>query len=738
MSSALFNSPYFRRALALAAISFCALPPASAQTRRQPRSLITGRVDESRLHRLAGNTRSQANSANDRGRVPGDLAMEHMLLQLQRPAEQEQALNEFIDQAHDPNSPNYQKWMTAEQFGASFGPAASDIAAVTGWLESKGLTVNSVSPSGMQIDFSGSAENVQAAFHTEIHYLRVNGATHLGNMTDPQIPEALAPAVAGVVSLHDFSPRAMRRVKPNYTYGSGSQTYQALTPADLATIYNFTPAYQAGYTGKGQTIAVIEDSDLYSTADWSAFRTTFGLDKYSGTLTTVHPTASGGAACVDPGHSNGDDGEASLDAEWAGAAAPDATIMLAACASTRTTFGGLIALQNLVNGANPPSIISISYGECEAENGAAANAAYSKIYQQAVAEGISVFVSAGDEGAASCDAGNSAATHGIGVSAFASTPYNVATGGTDFGDTLRSATSLYWGTTNSATYGSALSYIPEVPWNDSCASALLSGYLGYSAGYGASGFCASTKAQNDGLVQVVAGSGGPSGCATGSASATGVVGGTCKGYAAPSWQTGVAGLPGNGVRNLPDVSLFAGSGVWGHYYVFCWSDRRAGGAACTGAPSTWAGAGGTSFTAPILAGVQALINQKMGKAQGNPNYGYYKLAAAEYGTTGSASCTSSNGKSVGGDCTFYNVTEGDIAVDCAGSTACYGATTTTVTTGGGRRGGGGGTQTMNVEDGALSLSTSSYSPAYGTAAGWNFATGIGTVNVYNLVKNWPQ
>lgn len=729
-------TPFARRALALAAVLSCALLPSSAQTRRPSRPLITGRVDESRLHRLAGNTRSQANSANDRGRVPGGLAMEHMLLQLQRPAEQEQAVNEFIDQLHDPHSPNYQKWMTPEEFGKAFGPSATDIAAVTQWLEAKGLTVNSVYPSGMIVDFSGSAAKVQAAFHTEIHYLHVNGADHLGNMADPQIPEALAPAVAGIVSLHDFSPRPMRRAKPNFTYTSGSQTYHALTPADLATIYNFAPAYQAGYTGKGQTIAVVEDSDLYSAADWTAFRTTFGLSGYSGTLTTVHPSAAGGSTCADPGRNNGDDGEASLDAEWAGAAAPDATVMLAACASTRTTFGGLIALQNLVNGANPPSIISISYGECEAENGAAANAAYNRIYQQAVAEGISVFASAGDEGAASCDAGNSAATHGIGVSGFASTPYNVATGGTDFGDVAQNSTSLYWNNTNTAAYGSALSYIPEIPWNDSCASTLLAGYLGFGAGYGASGLCASTSARSDGLVQVVAGSGGPSGCATGAPSATGIVGGGCQGYAAPSWQTGVAGLPSNGVRNLPDVSLFAGTGVWGHYYVFCWSDRHQGGASCAGDPSTWAGAGGTSFTAPILAGVQALINQKMGKAQGNPNYGYYKLAAAEYGTTGSATCTSSSGGSAGGGCTFYNVTEGDIAVDCAGSTACFGSTTTTTTTGGGRRGGGA-TQTVNADDGALSLSTSNYSPAYGTAAGWNFATGIGSINVFNLIKNWP-
>ena len=207
--------------------------------------------------------------------------------------------------------------------------------------------------------------------------------------------------------------------------------------------------------------------------------------------------------------------------------------MVAACADTRVTFGGFIAMQNLINGSNPPSIMSISYGNCEAENGASSNASISSLYQQAVAEGISVFVSAGDEGAASCDAGGTSATHGIGVSAYASTPYNVAVGGTDFSDTLDGTTANYWGSTNSATYGSALSYIPEIPWNDSCAGSLLSNYLGFSTVYGTGGFCNSNTARSDGLVEVVAGSGGPSNCAAGSPSNFGVASGSCQGVAKP-------------------------------------------------------------------------------------------------------------------------------------------------------------------------------------------------------------
>ncbi len=687
-------------------------------TGRSARGLIVARIDESRLQRIEGNTRSAANSQNDRGRVPEDLSMDHMLLQLQRSPEQERAVEKFINSLQDASSPNFHQWLTAAEFGERFGASQADIDAVTGWLESHGLTVHSVYPSLMTIDFSGTAGQVRSAFHTEIHYLEVNGQGHIANMSDPRIPEALAPVVAGVVSLHDFRPRTMSRPRAEYTYTSGGATYQAVVPADLAKIYNLNPLFTAGIAGQGQTIAVVEDTDLYGTADWTTFRSTFGLSSYqTGSLTTVHPApASGANNCTDPGvPSGGDDGEAILDAEWASAAAPGAAIQVASCSDTRTTFGGLLAIQNLVNGKNPPPIISLSYGECEAENGAAANAAYNAAFQQAAAEGVSVFVSAGDEGAASCDAGASGATHGIGVSAFASTPYNVAVGGTDFGDTVAGTNGAYWNSANTSTDGSAKSYIPEIPWNDSCASSLLASYFKFSTTYGSSGFCGSSTATQDGLQVVAAGSGGPSGCATGSPSTAGVVGGTCKGYAKPSWQTGT---PKDNVRDIPDVSLFASNGIWGHYYVYCWSHTRAGGAACTGAPSGWSGAGGTSFSSPIMAGIQALVNEHTGSKQGNPNSVYYQLAKAN------PPCNSSLGNSNSSSCIFYNVTQGDNDVNCSGTVECFGATTSS------------GRHSSPSSNGALSTSGTSYAPAYTAGSGWNFATGIGSVNAYNLVMGW--
>ena len=690
----------------------------------QPGARIAVKVDETRLATLAGNVRPEATTAHDLGIVADAMPLAHMQLLLQRAPEQDRALASAIDALHDPKSSTYHQWLTAEQFGTQYGVAQADITTVTNWLTTRGFKVNRVYANALTIDFSGTAGAVRDAFHTEIHRLSVKGERHFANMSDPQIPAALAPVVKGVVSLNDFRPRAMvkRAQKASFRRQdaeSGSNTN--LAPADLATIYNFTPVFASGNTGQGQSIVVVEDTDLYSAQDWTTFRSRLGLSGYtSGSLVQMHPGAvkAGDNNCADPGI-NANAIEAEVDAEWASAAAPSAKIIVAACADTSTVFGGLIALQNLIDSKTPPPIVSMSYGECEAGLGTAGNAAYSAAYQQAVAEGVSVFVSAGDDGAASCDAGQNGAYDGIAVNGFASTPYNVAVGGTDFSDVSAKTTSSYWNSN-----GAALSYIPEIPWNDSCAGSVILGYLGQSVAYGSAGFCNNSVTYEFSLNATTAGSGGPSNCASGSPTlSSGYISGpgTCHGVAKPSWQTGVVGLPGDGVRDLPDVSLFASNGFWGHAYVECYSDIANGGSPCTGTPDNWTLLGGTSISAPILAGVQALINHKTGATQGNPNYVYYQLAATEYGSGGSSSCNSSNGSSVGSSCIFYDVTQGDIVVNCFGFD-CYGATGTT----------------SSFYYGVLSTSSSTNSPAYRATTGWDFATGIGTVNVANLVNAWSS
>ena len=701
-------------------LSFCALMPGviaeTIQNVPAARVLITQPIDANRLYTLTGNTHGEANAENDKGKVPDSFAMNHMLLQLRRSPEREQALKTFMEQQTDSKSPYFHKWLTAADLGRLYGPAQRDIETVSEWLRSSGFTVNTIYPSGLTIDFTGTAGQVLSAFHTEIHALSVNGKDHIANMSDPRIPVALAPAIAGVASFHNFLPGKMRRPRARYTVSQNNATYQLVSPADLATIYDLKAAFSAGYTGEGQTIAVVEDSNLYSTADWNTFRSTFGLSEYSsGSLETTHPQPGNGVSnCSDPG-TNGDDDETTADAEWSSAAAPGAKIVVATCSDTSVTFGGLIAVNNMINSSAPPQIISVSFGFCEAGNGVTMNATYNAAFQQAASEGVSVFVAAGDSGAAGCDGdiGFSAAVHGIGVSGFASTPYNVAVGGTDFADTYQDTSKTYWSSTNSSTYGSALSYVPEIPWNDSCAGSILAVFAGYSTGYGSAGFCGSSMAQQDGFLELSAGSGGPSGCATGAPAANYVVGGGCQGYAKPTWQAGVSGIPNDGVRDLPDIAMFAATGVWGHYYVTCFSDIANFGAACTGEPVNWGGAGGTSFASPVAAGIQALVDQKMGGKQGNPNPVYYKLAASSVASS-----------------VFHSITTGDIAVNCAGEISCFGDEFV----GRGRSAMG----TSFEGNGGLSTTTKTYTPAFGASAGYNFATGLGSLDGYNLILNWSK
>ncbi|HEY1615165.1 MAG TPA: S53 family peptidase [Rhizomicrobium sp.] len=668
-----------------------------------PAPQIVRTLDENSRVTLEGNTRPEANAQNDRGRVADSFALDHLQLVLRRPQEQERAVDAAIDQMHDRQSPSYHKWLTATEFGQRFGNAQADVDKVTAWLTAHGFHVNDVSAGRTIIDFSGTAGQVRAAFHTEIHNLDVNGVHHIANMADPQVPVALAPAIEGIASLHDFMPRPNYKVKTNYTLQRGATTDYAVLPADLATIYNFTPAFNAGITGLGETVVVIEDSDVTNVPDWTTFRQVTGLSNYtSGSFTQVHP----GKNCSDPG-ATGDSGEASLDAQWSSAAAPNAAIVLASCSNTQTNFGGFIAFKSLIDSKTPPPIVSISYGECETEDTAAGNKYVSKLFQQAVAQGISVFTSSGDAGAASCDQNTRGATHGVGVSGLTTTPYNVSVGGTDFGDTYAGTNTTYWSGSNSSVYGSALSYVPEIPWNDSCASQLIASFNGATTTYGSDGFCNTTAGERD--LTTAAGSGGPSGCATGKPAVAGVVGGSCKGWPKPSWQKGFVGIQNDKVRDVPDVSLFAANGVWDHFYLYC--------SRCSTNPALWSGAGGTSFASPIFAGIQALIDQKAGGTQGNPDPVLYSLAATEYGSAGSKSCNAVKGNKVGKSCIFYDVTEGDMDVNCTGTADCY---------------------LPSGTNGVLSTTDKKYKPAFGTATGWDFATGIGTVNVTNLVNAWPQ
>jgi subtilase family serine protease len=621
---------------------------------------------------LPGHVAPIVRRSPDAGRANVNLRLDHMELQLKRSPEKEVAAEAMLAALQDPNSPSYHKWLTATEFGERFGVDDQKVASISTWLRQSGFDVEGLNDARNTIQFSGSVDKIEHAFHTEMHYVQTKSGQHLTNISLPSVPAEFADSIAGV-PLSDFKPHPLYRaarsvqrssstgaftqvgaaskdVTPGLTTVYGGDTYQLVTPADFALIYNLTPVWNAGYRGKGQTIAVVEDT-LMNAPDVATFRKAFGLSAYAGTFSQGSPA--GSHPCTNPGIT-GDSVEAALDAQWAGATAPDAAIYLGACANTQTQFGGLLAVMNLLSQKTPPQEISMSYGFCEAEMGTIQLKQYSLAFQQAVAEGVAIFVSSGDEGPASCDADQSYA-----VSGYTSTPYDVSVGGTDFFDVLQGTTSQYWSATNSSTYESALSYVPEKTWNSSCADSDLLANEGASTAYGANGFCNVYPGYE--FVTTASGSGGPSSY-----------------FQKPAWQS-VNGNPADNARDIPDVSLFAASGFYGHALVFCDTQKKFYGVPCNYSnpmDAVYDSAGGTSFASPALAGVFSLITQKYGR-QGNPNVGFYALAAKQYGTTAAPvktdACDSTLGKNSPSTCVFHDVTPGSIDVPCLGSNSCYGS-----------------------------------------------------------------
>jgi len=704
-------------ATALGCVTLSVGDAEAEQNVRPMRPLITQAVNENQRVLLVGTRRGPASAIASGQAVADSTRFDHIQLLFRRSPEQEAAAARFVELLSQPNSTAYHQWLSAAEYGRRFGASETDIQKVVGWLKSKGFTVNQVSPGRAFVDFSGNAGQIAGAFHTRIRSFVSGGAVHVASDSDPQIPAALAPAIEAIVSLDDFHPRNARSPRPQDTGFCGGDTCYVVAPGDFATVYKLNPLFKAGYTGRGQTIAVIEDSNLYNVNDWSTFRSVFHLTVYSsGKLRVVHPAPANGSACANPGVTS-DDGEAALDAEWASAAAPDATIWLASCASTGATDGVFQALHNMVNARITPEVISVSYAMCEAENGAGKNEALNRIYQQAAAEGITVYVASGDSGAAGCAPGPGAAWSGIGINGWGDSQYVVSVGGTDFSDGFNRDGQDYWRRNTGAPWSSARSYIPEIAWNDNCASTMLATYYtGSAVTYGSSGFC--NTAQGAPFHTLNTSGGGPSHCYSGTPDAYGVVSGSCKGYPKPYWQNGVAGVPSDGVRDTPDISIFASNGVWGHSYATCYTDPRGSGGPCTGNPAGWAGnGGGTSYGAPVMAGIQALVNQRKGRRQGNAAPILYAFARQQYGVTGNPNCSADLGIKIEADCVFHDVVTGDSDVYCRGSTDCYRPSGTY---------------------GVLSTTRTRYQPSYDAGRGYDFSTGLGSVNAYNLVMQWPS
>jgi hypothetical protein len=648
---------------------------------QQPR--IAGPVDDA-ARVTVPHSRLALSGAKDMGPLEQDQQFDRMTLVLKRSPQQQQALGALLDGQQSRGSANFHRWLTPEEFGRQFGPAPEDLAKIQDWLEQQGFRVGKVAKSGAWIEFSGSVGQVNKAFKTHMRRFQVEGETHIANSTDISLPAALAPLIAGV-PLHDFFAKPTT-VHP-HPQGSPAITApwnsaNAITPGDFAAIYDLAPLYNASLNGAGQTIAIVAEADV-KPSDVAAFQKIFGLP-----ANPPHMVENG----ADPGFENflGLSTEASIDAEWASAVAPGATIDLVVTGPQWTTDPAELSAAFAVD-QNLAPILSVSFGNCEQNLGTAQAALWNKVWEQAAAQGISVFVSSGDAGAAGCDApgGVYGGVPGpVAVNGIASSPYVTAVGGTEFDETVNSGSiSTFWNATNGANLSSATGYIPEEVWNDSCPT---------------SHWCPPPSLS---IPTFAAGGGGVSTL-----------------YPTPAWQTlPVTGLnvlstyslpdqPGVSPRGIPDVSL--ASSALHDGYLFCFTaDATAPDCQLTGGALTQTTfqneAGGTSFAAPAFAGIMAIVDQKMKTSvtspngagdgrQGLANYVLYPLAAAEQ----FSACNSSNENdprtATPAACTFHDITVGS-NTPLVGYPEVVG---------------------------------------YDATPGYDLASGLGSVDAANLVANW--
>jgi Pro-kumamolisin, activation domain/Bacterial Ig-like domain (group 3) len=622
-----------------AATLFTPVTQAAVQNR-----VTSGATGGSRVA-LPGMVNGHAKRSVDLGLAASDRKLESLMLRFSMTDAQQADLNQLLAAQLDPSSPSYHQWLTPEQFGARFGLSSDDIAKVSAWLTSQGLTITEISRSSTYISFSGTVGQVEQAFGTSIHSLSLNGEQHISNLTDPTLPSGIAGVVGSVLGLDDFKLKSRVRrqavtldpAKPLFTQTTSGVTSHYISPADLYKIYDFPTSV----TGTGITIAVMGQTQLIP-AQVTAFRAAAGFASTTGPTQTL-------VGLSNPGVSSSDIDEAQLDVEWSGAAAPGATIAYYyASPNSGGLTGGVFAALNYAISNRVAPIITISYGLCEAGWGTSVLGNQNVLLAQANAQGQTVFSAAGDAGATDCDV-SGISTEGLGVDFPASSPYVTAAGGTQFSGDVGSP-GTYWSTTNGTNGLSALSYIPEAPWNETTASGGLD--AGGAAGGGASAY-----------------------------------------FAKPAWQSG-SGVPNDSSRDLPDVSLNAAAMHDG--YLVCSQNASEGEAGCanntflttTNVANVF---GGTSFVAPSLAGVLALVEQKLGVGTSAAT-GLGNIGPTLYGIAKVANV-------------YHDITSGSNSVPCTQGT-------------------------LNCNSGG--------SIGFNAGVGYDQATGLGTIDVANLVNNWSS
>lgn len=553
----------------------------AAQAAVSPQRIVRP-IDPSQVSEIENRVPAEASRSVDLGLAPDELPMNDLSIQFTMTDAQQKALGQLVQDQQNPASPLYHQWITPEQAAEQFGMSVADMAKVTDWLTGQGFTVTEIARNRTFVKFSGTAGLVARAFHTNIHRVTLDGEQHITNLTIPQLPTAVASVTAHLVGLHDFriKPKYLRKLVDNGTgvatgevqpkYTSAATGNHFVAPGDFWTIYDVSPLHTSGITGSGVKIAIVGQTNV-STTDLATFRSLGGLPPM--TLQQKNYSSS------NPGTSTNDLGEAMLDLEWSGVAAPNAQIYYAN--STDVLDDALLGVIN----DNAAPIISVSYGLCESSSSLTASVLnyFNNQFLIGNSQGQSIIIASGDSGATDCDYKTAVGTKGLDVDFPSDSPAVISVGGTQFNE----GAGTYWGANNGAA-ATATGFIPSEVWNETATSGSQE-----SGGGGASRF-----------------------------------------FTKPWWQTGT-GVPQDNARDVPDVSLHAA--LLHDATLICTSDGTAAGNFCVDGWKNSSGShdivGGTSIGAPAFAGILALVVQKTGAPLGNPNPKVYALANSTYYST---------------------------------------------------------------------------------------------------------
>jgi hypothetical protein len=369
-----------RTAVAAATLAWSLLP--STAPGQTARDRISEPVDEGRLAALAGSVPAWALPEYDCGAIPGDTVLEKMVLVLRPSEAQEAALEARMESLEDEGASGRVKPLLPTEFGAQFGIGSGDLAKITSWLEDRGFTVDAVTAGRREVLFTGTASQVEEAFHTEMRCYAVPQAgtpgsveKHLAAAKNPELPAAFAGVVEGVLSLSDLR-RSVAELAPppigtaneaTYTGDTGESFGSSMLPAALPiTPVRATPAVAI-------VARVPEGPAEYGIPDSGAWAR----------LVRSEPAAAGGDEPAGSGVAAG--------MAWARALGPETTAAVVSARSTATTDGADLSALYAVNQAAAPILID-SFFSCAEQMSAAAASFYRHLWKQAAAEGIRVML----------------------------------------------------------------------------------------------------------------------------------------------------------------------------------------------------------------------------------------------------------------------------------------------------------------------------------------------------------